>query len=166
MIDLETVPLDVTSHIIKFRDFLISCWPKLEELMEEHDWDDDGNFIIDWLQANWEFLVERELLGKGNYLPLFTWGGRKTSSEKAANYKIVCQIDNKDCLIDKFTKTRNFANEELYISVFLTPMGTSYWWHPPFDYVNLRTLDQKKLYTVPFDSVRFILKKNSEEIQE
>jgi len=33
--------------------------------METHDWDEDGDFTFDWIQANWEFLVERELLGKG-----------------------------------------------------------------------------------------------------
>ncbi len=36
--------------------------------MENHDWEEDGNFIDDWIQMNWEFLIEREILGKGKYL--------------------------------------------------------------------------------------------------
>ncbi|MDB6081207.1 MAG: hypothetical protein JWO53_479, partial [Chlamydiia bacterium] len=68
MIDLERLPVDVTDHLTKFRDFLCICWPSIDSLMSDHDWHDDGDFIDDWLGANWELFVERELLGKNGFL--------------------------------------------------------------------------------------------------
>ncbi|MDB6081208.1 MAG: hypothetical protein JWO53_480 [Chlamydiia bacterium] len=66
MIDLENLPVNVTEHITKFRDFLCICWPSIDSLMADHDWSNDGKFTLNWLEVNWELLVERELLcGKG-----------------------------------------------------------------------------------------------------
>ena len=68
MIDICAIPVDITEHIIKFRNFLTHSWKDLDDIMEFHDWDDDGNFIDDWIQNCWEFLIERELLGKNNLI--------------------------------------------------------------------------------------------------
>ncbi len=81
MIDLDELPLDVTDQILKFRDFFIICWPQLDKFILEHDWDDDVDFIDDWIQVNWEFLVERELLGKEGYLLPLNLGSRITQPD-------------------------------------------------------------------------------------
>ena len=60
--------LNVTGQIYLFRDFLVSAWPHLDLMMNNHDWDTDEKFIGEWIQVNWEFLVERELLGKNGIL--------------------------------------------------------------------------------------------------
>src|SRR5947207_13788417 len=97
MIDLEHLPVNITTHIRKFRDFLNACWPNLDDLMADHDWDDDGWFIDNWMQVNWELLVERELLGKQYFLTHFSTissAGRITSPHQKANY-IVYAKSNK-----------------------------------------------------------------------
>ncbi len=47
--------------------------------MEGHDWDCDGGLQVDWIQANWELLVERELLVPVRYLtsPFIPQGNRQ-----------------------------------------------------------------------------------------
>jgi hypothetical protein len=90
MIDLNTLPIEITSHILNFRNFLNSSWPLLDALMEVHDWDEDGNFTLDWIQANWEFLIERELLGEGRYLLPIERNNRITFLDGCVKYEIVC----------------------------------------------------------------------------
>ena len=58
----------LTKQIELFRQFLVSGWPNLDALMEHHDRNNDMAFSDDWIQTNWEFLVERELLGNGRYV--------------------------------------------------------------------------------------------------
>src|SRR5262249_44630608 len=145
MIDLDALPIDITSHVINFRNFLNSSWPWLDALIESHDWEDDGDFTFDWIQANWEFLVERELLGKGRYLLPLEWNNRVTFPNASAQYKIVCEFKDKVDLIDKVRKTANFNGEELLIFGFRTPAGI----YPPFDYAQVGTHDRKKIYNLP-----------------
>lgn len=54
----------VMAALERFRSFLNSAWPAFEEILRQHDWDDDSYFIDDWLDANWDLLVCRQLLGK------------------------------------------------------------------------------------------------------
>lgn len=154
MIDLSTLPMDITSHILNFRDFLNSAWPWLDTLMEAHDWDEDGSFTLNWIQVNWEFLVERELLGKDSYLLPLEWNNRITFPERGAQYKVICEFNNEIDLIDQVLKTANFNGEELLIFGFRTPRGI----YPPFDYVEVRTREKKKVYVVPISCCRFVLK--------
>ena len=57
LIDLTSVPIDITDHIVNFRNLLNSSWPHLDALMKTHDWDEDGNFSYDWIQVNWALLI-------------------------------------------------------------------------------------------------------------
>ena len=67
----EVTSQRLTRQIDIFKDFLNAAWPHLEKAMEEHDWD-DGLFIDDWVQMNWEMLIERELFDLDFQLsPLF-----------------------------------------------------------------------------------------------
>ena len=58
--------VNITEQICLFRNFLVSAWPYLDLMMKNHDWDNDGRFVGEWIQVNWELLVERELLGKNH----------------------------------------------------------------------------------------------------
>lgn len=61
----------VVAAIGGFRDFLNSTWPVIAAILEDHDWDDDAYFLEDWLDANWQLLVARQLLGKDGDLQPF-----------------------------------------------------------------------------------------------
>lgn len=47
--------LDVTDSVEAFRQILCACWPAIQRLAET---DTTGSFKEDWLQANWERVVE------------------------------------------------------------------------------------------------------------
>src|SRR5258708_3964922 len=96
MIDLEHLPVDVTGHISKFRKFLNTTWPCLDDLMEDHNWDDDLDLIDDWLQVNWQLLVERELLGNHGTLTQFSvthLDPRIISPNKQPNFTIIARFN-------------------------------------------------------------------------
>ena len=157
MIDTTILPLDITQHIRTFRNFLNAAWPNLDALMEAHDWDEDGGFTVDWIQVNWELLVERELLGKENFLAPLEWNNRITFPEKHAKYKVICKIPDGLEIKDWILKSNNYEGEELLISGFCTPRGISYGLYPPFDFVELCSPNKKKIYIIPIDSCRFFL---------
>ncbi len=158
MIELNHIPLQVTDQINYFRKFLIAAWPFLDKMMQNHDWDSDMGFTDDWMQANWEFLVERELLGAGNYLYPLRLGKRAVSLDVQPNYKIICQLKNHIALVDWIKKAENYQNEELLIYSFCAKYQLTFGLYPPFDFVKIGTLDRKKIYVVPFDECTFWLK--------
>jgi hypothetical protein len=113
MIDLEEFPIDITYQVKSFRDFLVASWPLLDTLMKGHDWGEDVCFSDEWIQVNWEFLIERELLGEGKYIfPLFC-NNRITFPESVANYMVTCKVEQREELRDRLKKTLNYQNEEL-----------------------------------------------------
>ncbi|GEM_PF-5106923 len=72
----------------------------------------------------------------------------------AQNIKLYANLKNKVELKDQILKTANFNGEELLIFGFCTPVGI----YPPFDHVEIRTHDKKKVYVVPISCCRFVLK--------
>ena len=65
-----------------------------DQLMSNHDWDDDGSFIREWLQVNWEFLVERELLEKKGFLKPYTYSNHRITFPNAvATHVIICKAN-------------------------------------------------------------------------
>ena len=60
--------MDFPSLVYNFRDFLNLSWSAIDKISFLIDWDDDPYFIDCWLQSNWELLVERLFLPKGQSL--------------------------------------------------------------------------------------------------
>ena len=164
MINLEHLPVDITTHIRKFRDFLNACWPHLDDLMADHDWDDDGRFIDDWMQVNWELLVERELLGKQRFLtPLSTFYSRAriTSPHQKANYIVYAKSDKQ--LFDMRQPGVLLPQDKtLRLYSFCKRLKNGFGLYPPFDLADVVVDSTKKSYIVPFDDVRFYLDTVSE----
>jgi hypothetical protein len=158
MIDLTAVPIDISSHILNFRNLLNSSWPYLDALMESHDWDEDGSFVDDWIQMNWQFLIERELLGKGKYLAPLEWNNRITFHAERANYKVICEIPADLEMKDWILKSNNYEGEELLIIGFRSLKDISYGLYPPFDFAEVRSYDKNKTYIIPINCCRFLLK--------
>jgi hypothetical protein len=157
MIDLINLPIDITNHILNFRDFLNKTNPCLNMIMKNHSWEEDTIFEEDWIQSNWEFLVERELLGKDRYLfPIC--GFRMTCPEKQSQFKVVCELNEKPRLNDRKQKY-NYQGEELLLFGFFTIRQDGFRTTGlPLEYVQLCTFPKKTLYFVSVSSCRFILK--------
>ena len=144
----------LTKQLELFRQFLVSSWPNLDALMEHHNWDNDMGFSDDWIQANWEFLVERELLGNGIYLsPLSAVTTRKIQFGYS-----VCTLVKKDLInlrngksVPKNTRMRFFG--------FCTALEKGFGLYPPFDLANLVINSSKEFVIAPFSELEFYLEK-------
>lgn len=151
--------LNVSGQILKFRNFLLDSWEDLDSLMETHDWEDDGRFTDDWLQVNWEFLVERQLLkGKGflNSYGIYHAKARVTEPQAEMTHEIVCKSKDAKSLIDVRTG-EIIPRIELIFSCFLTRVDNSFGLYPPFDYAVLVSIDRKQRFHVHVDQLEFFL---------
>lgn len=157
MIDLTTLPLDVTNHVMKFRNFLNVCWASVDNLMETHDWDNDGDFLTNWMQVNWEFFMERELLGPDRFIFPIQCSRRITFPASRPTHKIICKYNQAIELRDQISKTFNYDGEELLLDGFCSKYESSFGLYPPFDFIDARTLDKKRLYTIPLLNCQFFL---------
>jgi hypothetical protein len=151
-------PWDVTEYVRKYQAFLNSSWPYLDNLMKYHDWDNDVSLIDDYVQSNWEILIEREILGKNRYLtPLSVpMIHRVTQVGSKASHSIVTKIpsgakaQHSGKLVSEGTILRLFG--------FCTALkGEGFGWYPPFDFVNLVLDPKKEIFIVPLSELTFYL---------
>lgn len=152
--------INVTSQILKFRDFLVHSWPDLDRLMENHNWDDDVGFMDDWVQVNWEFLVERELLQNKGSLKSYIFGDfRVTHSDRAATHVIICKPKCSTLLVDDATQTVLPCNIRLGFGGFIKKLNPGYGWYPPFDYLTAFTTNKKQYFRLAVNSIDFFMEK-------
>lgn len=60
------------NEIIKFfSDFLNTSWNYVIPLLSERTYTSNEDSINDWMQANWELLVERKILPLNEYLEVY-----------------------------------------------------------------------------------------------
>ena len=149
--------MDVTNQISLFRNFLNVAWPSLDSLMKTHDWGGDVWFTSDWIQINWEYLVEREILGKND-------GSLTTFSLTDGNEKIIPHHSNcvygviaypkKNCEpLDVKKNIKPPFNKGLKLFSLLTFKG----YYPPFDLAHLVLDSPRELFIVPFAELDFHL---------
>lgn len=156
--------INVTSQILKFRDFLVHSWSDLDRLMENHDWDDDGDFTHEWVQVNWEFLVERELLEKKGFLKSYIFDDyRVTWSGMAPTHEIICKSKSRNELVADQTQLSIPLDTKLQFGGFVTRRNPGYGWYPPFDYITVFTPKKKRMYELAVNDVDFFLCQISEQ---
>lgn len=157
------IATNITNHLVKFRDFMVAAWPSLDSIMDQHDWEDDGGFTLDWVQVNWEFLVERELLGDSQYalaaLSCHSKDDRISNPIKLPSHVVLAYAKEQNVsLLDYWDMSRVPFEAELRLAGFITtlkPRGLGY--YPPFDFAELKYDSRKKTYHVPLTELSFIL---------
>lgn len=60
--------MNIDNIIIRFSKFLDASWDIVYVLLINRSYTTDESSVNDWLQANWEFLVERKLLEINQFL--------------------------------------------------------------------------------------------------
>nr|WP_068893114.1 hypothetical protein [Pedobacter panaciterrae] len=78
-----------------FSDFLNSSWAIGNQLLIDRNYTSNEDSLNDWLQSNWEFLVERKILKINDHLEVYGDGAdfngassRITDPNAVANFKI------------------------------------------------------------------------------
>lgn len=87
--------MTIDNAIRKFVEFLNCSWEVVSQSLHNRDYTTNENAINDWLQANWELLVERKVLKIGEYLEVYGEGAdfnrassRITDPEALPDFKI------------------------------------------------------------------------------
>lgn len=87
--------MSIDKLIVNFRGFLIACWPNIFEVLRCLDWDESPCFLEDWMQANWELMVEKQILESGQFLEPYGYSNsqkcRYASKNEKATHRIVCK---------------------------------------------------------------------------
>jgi hypothetical protein len=66
--------MEIDKAIRIFSDFLNSSWGIVTPLLIDRSYTSDESSIGDWLQANWEILVEKKVLRQNEYLEIYSDG--------------------------------------------------------------------------------------------
>jgi hypothetical protein len=105
--------------ILNFQKYILSCWPQLSVIMGNLDWDNDPYFVDNWVQANWELMVEKQLLDKEQFLPPYGYDVkpecRHTNIGKAATHRVLVSMkgdDKKYCFLSFTSKDLNSTKFE------------------------------------------------------
>mgnify|MGYP000932168565 CR=1 FL=1 len=99
--------MEIDKAIKTFIDFLNSSWIIVSQLLLNRDYTSNENSINDWLQANWELLVERKVLKVNEYLEVYGEGAdyngassRIVDPEALPNFKVIVKIKNGNSILD------------------------------------------------------------------
>ncbi len=130
---------DIDVLVRQFADFLSLSWEQVKKA-EVHT--QTGSFVIDWLQANWEMLVEGALPPKGTYLEVYGEGAdcNGTSSrvylpDATATHRVVC-LPRHDAVTDLLSADLSpLPKTGLVLEQLVTMEGTWYKEAAPFDCV-------------------------------
>lgn len=141
--------MKIEDLVLNFKCFMISSWPQLENIMGNLDWDDQPYFLDDWLQANWELIVERQLEIEGIVLPAYGYNqdteARYTKVGFSETHKVVCNIAG----VDK---------EKLFLKL-VSKSDAGFSLEPPFDHVLVKGIGNKELEYYNIGDVKFSLVK-------
>lgn len=90
---MKEVNLDMAVRY--FAKFVNDSWASVMPLLEDRSYTTNESSIADWLQANWEILVERKVLELNQYLDIYAEGAdfngsssRITDTNAWSNYAV------------------------------------------------------------------------------
>ena len=151
----------VNSEMALFADFMTDSWKTVSAFlsMSKHRFPSESEFVSNWMQANWELLVETALMENGNFL--FQYGdgsdfglavSRVSFPRAVPSHAVVCCSPQPvvDYLTNKLVDLRSgFPLDQL-----LSFDGKHYDPSPPFDYAHIRGETNQELLFMR-DAVNF-----------
>lgn len=132
--------------ITNFRNFLIISWPSLMKIMEHLDWDDSPYFLDEWMQANWELLVEMHILEAGQLLAPYGYNNspacRYTQKDNSLTHRVIC-------------KKKSDSEFRHIFLCFKSKTGKTFKIEPPFDFVGVEDIETGDRLSVEFEGLEF-----------
>lgn len=133
--------MDIDKAIRIFSTFLNRSWEIIIPLLSDRSYTTLESSKSDWLQSNWEILVERKVLQLNEYLEVYGDGAdfngessRITDIESVSTHSVKVSVNNgKDLLNNLDVECSEYAFERLvgFKDGFYTDM-------PPFNFVLVR----------------------------
>lgn len=133
--------MNATILMHQFKCFIEASWPSVRSILSNNR-EFKEQVIDNWLQANWEQLVEQNLfpcsvgylLEYGNGSDYDCESNRVSFPEKEATHTIVCKAKKNESLVDKFTE-KKIINNHVIFRCFVSWDGNQYSNEPPLNYV-------------------------------
>ncbi len=142
--------MSINQLIINFRSFLIACWPNISKILEQLDWDGSPYFLDNWMQANWELIVETQTLELGQLLSPY---GYKSSSKCRYTYKNAK-------LTHRVTCKKNGSSEPQYnFLCFVSKKDGVFKIEPPFDFIDVEDIKTGDRLSLAFGEMDFSIEK-------
>ncbi|SEA67499.1 hypothetical protein SAMN05192529_14412 [Arachidicoccus rhizosphaerae] len=135
--------MDIDKAIRIFSDFLNNSWIIVSQLLLNRDYTSNEDSINDWLQANWELLVERKVLKVNEYLEVYGEGAdyngsssRIVDPEALPNFKVVIKSRSGNKILD-ILNDEQVVLENLTFEKIVGFKNGFYTFEPEFKYVLL-----------------------------
>ena len=135
--------VNLNTAIKSFAQFINKSWDTILPLLENRSYTSDESSIYDWLQANWEILVERKVLAINQYLDVYGQGAdfngsssRITVPNAMPNFSIKIKGGSDSKVYDLLNDEKVSLNEAVFLELVSFKDGF-YRKEPQFDYVLL-----------------------------
>ena len=139
--------MQINQLIDNFRCFLLSCWPQFLKLQCQINWDESPYFTDDWLQANWELMVEYQALKHEQYLAPYGYNHasdcRYLNKGKVCTHRVACKEINKE--------------EVFYFLCLVTKSDDGCAIRPPFDFIDVEDKVTGKRTSIPLKNATFYI---------
>ncbi|MBV6644933.1 MAG: hypothetical protein KI790_05770 [Cyclobacteriaceae bacterium] len=158
--------MELDKAIKLFSSFLNVVWPVIQPLLKERDYTSDEESINDWLQSNWELLVERKVLNSNEYLEAYGDGAdfngassRITDIDSLPTHRIIVRSLSGNTLVDVLNDEKVQVNINLVFDGLVGFENGFYTNKPNFNYVLLKDEDNGVERVVLLDDVNFEIQK-------
>ncbi len=150
----------------KFLSVAQLCWGDLVELS---DGEVDELMVSNWMQTQWELLVEQPLNTRGHECNLLVYGGgadtdtsRVFPRDPVETHAICCRPRNGNFLADCVeARELEFPEDGWAVDEFLSVQGASFQAGPPFNAVKLLVASNGRPHAAPLifrlDQIEFVL---------
>lgn len=155
--------MNVNKIINDYRYFLLSSWESFSKFNDGLSHDDIEEKTNNWLQANWEVLVESSLTEINEYLEVYGYGAdcngassRVCFPNQSPTHKIFCKSLDGDKVRDVISNDIRDITEMTFDG-FMNWNGINYDISPPFDFVLLSDKNEEilvSLSNIQFDICR------------
>lgn len=152
--------MNIDTAIRTFADFLNVSYSIALPLLSERSYTSDEDSKSNWIQANWEILVERKVLMLHEYLEVYGsgadyYGGssRITDINSIPNYAIKVNVK---CGID-ILNSQEIQNHSYFFEQLVGFKNDFYVDSPPFEFVLVRDENIKKERVFSIKEIKFEL---------
>ena len=143
--------VDLNQIIRMFSMFLNNSWNIVIPLLRNRSYTTDESSINDWIQSNWEILVERKILEINNYLEVYGSGAdfneessRITDIKALPTYFISVFVEEAEDILNK----EQIKNKEYNFEKLVGCKDCCYIDAPPFDFVFIEDEEKERVFSL------------------
>lgn len=153
--------MEINQTVRAFASFLNASWDIVIPLLLGREYTSDESSVGDWLQSNWEILVEKKILKQNEYLEIYSDGADYNGASSRMNDiealpTHTLKIFANDGAVDLLSNEIISNNAEFEFDRLVGFQDGFYVNQPPFNYAII-TDDSGMEMVLPLDKISFEL---------